>query len=200
MSHGNVVLLNGTSSSGKSTIAQAFQERAPSPYIHSGIDHFLERLLPDIFVASEGWGIRFDDDRRLAQLPVLGAKALQILHGMYEALAAFARAGNDVIVDDVIYDERVLASAVAAFEGIGVLFVGIRCPVEVAEARELERGDRALGGARVFADAVHRHGTYDLEVDSSAMTPDEVSAAISDALDAGRGGQAFERLRGAHTA
>jgi chloramphenicol 3-O phosphotransferase len=195
---GNVVLLNGTSSSGKSTIARAFQENVGAPYLHSGIDHFLERLPPRLFVEPDGWGIQFDN-RGLAQLPVLGAKALRILNGMYQALAAFAGSGNDVIIDDVIYDDRVLASAVVAFETVSVLFVGIRCPVDVAEARERDRADRAPGGARIFAEAVHRHGMYDIEIDSSVMTPDQASVAISEALDAGRGGETFEKLRRALT-
>jgi chloramphenicol 3-O phosphotransferase len=68
-------------------------------------------------------------------------------------------------------------------------------PPEVAEERERDRGDRALGGARVFADAVHRHGVYDLEVDSSILSPAESAAAIEAALASGAAGNAFARLR-----
>ena len=44
MAAGNVVVLNGTSSSGKSSVARALQARMPTPYLHTGVDHFLSRL------------------------------------------------------------------------------------------------------------------------------------------------------------
>ena len=193
MTGGQVVLLNGTSSSGKSTIARAFQARMPTPYLHTGIDHFLERLPPRLQGDPDGWELQFRDDT-LAELPVIGPKGLRLIAGIYRAIAAFAAAGNHAVVDDVIYDPRVLNAAVEALSDGMVLFVGVRCPLEVAEERERERGDRARGGARVFADAVHRHGVYDLEVDSSTLTPDESAAAIETALASGRAGDAFARL------
>jgi chloramphenicol 3-O phosphotransferase len=166
----------------------------PTPYLHTGIDHFLERLPSRLLGDPDGWSLRFRDDA-LAELPVIGPTGLRLLTGMYRAAAAYAAAGNHAVVDDVIYDPRVLEAAVEALGYTSVLFVGIRCPPEVAEERERDRGDRALGGARVFADAVHRHGVYDLEVDSSILSPAESAAAIEAALASGAAGNAFARLR-----
>jgi chloramphenicol 3-O phosphotransferase len=166
----------------------------PTPYLHTGIDHFLERLPPRLLGDPDGWALRFRDDT-LAELPVIGPKGLRLIAGMYRAISAYAIAGNDVVVDDVIYDPRVLETAVNALSNSAVLFVGVRCPLEVAEERERKRSDRAPGGARVFADAVHRHGVYDVEVDSSELSPDESSLVIETALASGSAGNAFARLR-----
>ena len=114
---------------------------------------------------------------------------------MYRAIAAFAGAGLDVIVDDVIYDERVLRLAVDILPAEQVFFVGIRCPLEVAERREIERGNRARGGARTFHQLVHRYGVYDCEVDSAADTPLECALEIERRLNKQNGPRAFVRLR-----
>ena len=173
-----MVVLNGTSSAGKSTLARAIQARADVPYLHAGIDPFLERL-PQRFVREpvEGWRVVVRDGR-LAELPTIGPRGLALLAANYRAIAAYAAAGGHVVVDDVIYDRRVLALAVEALHNLPVLYVAVRCPLEVAEARERSRGDRLPGGARVFQAAAHAFGPYDLEIDTSAQTPDECADTI----------------------
>ena len=51
-------------------------------------------------------------------------------------------------------------------------------PLDVLEAREIARGDRAIGLARWQFDKVHRGMTYDFEIDTSTLTPDACAAAI----------------------
>lgn len=187
---GHVILLNGTSSSGKSTIAQALQELMDEPYLHSGIDHFLERFPNRIIeygdginpARVEGWLAVFRGDTVVEVR--IGPLGYQILGGMYRAIAALAHAGINVIVDDVIYDGHVLQLAVEALHTSNVFFVGVRCPLDVAELREQERGNRARGGARAFYELVHRHAVYDLEVDSAALTPGACALRIKQGFEA----------------
>ena len=80
----------------------------------------------------------------------IGDEGRRLLRGMYASFAALARAGLNLIADDVIYDEEVLGSAVAALHELDAYFVAIHCPLAVAEQRERDRGDRLPGGARVF--------------------------------------------------
>ncbi len=75
------------------------------------------------------------------------------------------------------------------------LLVGIRCPLEVAERREVERGNRARGGARTFYLLVHRHAVYDCEVDSAANTALACALEIQQRLHSYSGTRAFARLR-----
>src|SRR5919202_4612278 len=134
---GNIVLLNGTSSAGKSRIAQALQEVMEAPYLHTGIDHFLERFPVRFHVKSDGadpataagflWVC--PDGQTLAELRI-GPLGLRLLVGMYRAVAGLAAAGNDVILDDVVYDPRVLNAAVDILHQFPVLFVGVSCSLE----------------------------------------------------------------------
>jgi len=54
MEQANIIFLNGTSSSGKTAIAKALQEIMDGYYLHTGIDHFLERAPKKIHVFSDG--------------------------------------------------------------------------------------------------------------------------------------------------
>lgn len=217
MEHGNIIFLNGTSSAGKSTIAKALQEIMEEPYIHTGIDHFLERVPSRFFVHSdgtnpptaEGWLLVFRDGTvqsfvaeagrpgftgaTLAEIRI-GPTGHRLLAGMYQGIAALAAAGLDLIVDDVIYDWRVLNAAVDALHTLPVLFVGLHCPREVVARRERERGDRGPGGALAFYDLVHQHGIYDLELDTSEASPAECAARIKAVLHGGLPCGAFARL------
>jgi chloramphenicol 3-O phosphotransferase len=76
-----------------------------------------------------------------------------------------------------------------------VLFVGLRLPRELAERRERERGDRGPGGAAAFYDLVHAHAVYDLELDTSVLSPEECALQIKNALGNPSRMQAFRRLR-----
>ena len=218
MSQGNVVLLNGTSSAGKSTIAKELQGIMETPYLHMGIDHFLASVPPTGSLVTEVDGQITTDffqviylgrtaesiaavQRGEAEYPDgvlsevrIGPGGLKLLAGMYRSVAAIAAAGIDVIVDDVIHDRRVLMAAVAALRDTPVLFVGLRLPREVAERRERERGDRGPGGASAFYDLVHAHGVYDLELDTAAASPMECAVQIKKALQDGHPRRAFRRL------
>lgn len=75
-----------------------------------------------------------------------------------------------------------------------ILFVGVRCPLAVLEQRERDRGDREIGLARYQFDRVHRHGIYDLELNTSVLSVAECVAKIQAAVDSKREASAFERL------
>jgi len=203
MEQGNIIYLNGTSSSGKSVIAKALQETLDGYYLHTGIDHYL-RAAPDKFhiqsdgknpSAAEGFLWVFPDgDGRVSEIRI-GPLGFRLLKGMYQSIAALAATGTDLIVDDVVFDARVLQEAVDALHTFNVLFVGIRCPIAVAQQREKERGDRLPGLAEAHYDLVHSHGVYDLEIDTSILTPMECVQQIQARLRNGPVPGAIRKLR-----
>ena len=203
MTQGNIIFLNGTSSSGKTSIAKALQEIMDGFYIHTGIDHFLDAAPDKIHVSSDGinpstaegflW-VRSNGDNHVSELRV-GPAALRLWVGMHVAAAALAATGNDVIIDDVIFDSRVLQEAVNRLYLFNVLFVGVRCPFEIAEGREQARGNRTQGLVQAHYDLVHAHGIYDLEVDTSTLTPMECAKQIKDRLENETPPDALRRLR-----
>lgn len=85
----------------------------------------------------------------------------------------------------IVVDEVFLGGAESqqrwqkALDGIGVLWVGVRCESAVAAAREIARGDRVPGMAAAQAELVHRGVTYDLEVDTTRSEPIECARIIA---------------------
>jgi chloramphenicol 3-O phosphotransferase len=207
MSRGNIIFLNGTACSGKSTIAKALQETLDGFYLHTGIDHYLENLPKKFNAFSDGLdpqtaeGVLWvmNSDQQVSEVRI-GPAGFRIIKGMYRAIAAIAEAGNNLIVDDALFERRSLREAVHTLYRFNALFVSVRCPLEVAEFRERERGNPARGLARAHFTLVHAHGLYDLEVDTSVSSPEECALQIKRRLQQGPEPSAFRQLRDAWVA
>ncbi len=203
MSQGTIIFLNGTSSAGKTVTAKALQECMDGYYLHTGIDHFLERIPDKFHTLSNGTGpveaeglawVSSEHSERLTDVQI-GPAGFCLWSGMYGAIAAFSEAGVDQIVDDVIFEPSILREAVRVLSPFKPLFVGLRCPLEIAEQREQERGDRLKGLVGALYERVHSHGVYDLEIDTSISTPEETANQIKDRIENGPEPDAFARLR-----
>src|SRR5690349_25012634 len=110
-SGGRIILLNGASSSGKTTIARSLQGLFEEPWLRVGVD-VLRTVVPP------GWTVEAD-----------GADS--VLRGMRRAVRAMADAGNDVVVDDVILERAWLTDWAAVLDGVPAWLVGVRCPAAV---------------------------------------------------------------------
>jgi chloramphenicol 3-O phosphotransferase len=178
---GRVIILNGASSSGKSSIAEELLRTLDGPWFHLGVDMF-HRIRS---------GRDWTDEEFL---PVFQRTLL----GFHRAVAGMAAAGNDVVVDHVLGERWRLADCLNVLKDTPVWFVGIQCSLPELERRERERGDRTVGRAALQFPFVHEHGIYDLETDSEHHTPAECAAEIQTRLDSGPG-TAFARLRRSDT-
>jgi chloramphenicol 3-O phosphotransferase len=157
-----VIVLNGGSSSGKSTIARGLQTVLPEPWLVAGIDMLVE-MMPPAMQTSDA-GIVFEADGGVS----IGTAFRALEAAWMTGVAAMARAGAPVIVDDVFLGGAESQQRWAdALHGLAVLWVGIRCDPAVAAARERARGDRPSGMAATQADRVHDGVRYDLELDTT---------------------------------
>lgn len=183
---GRVVILNGTSSSGKTTLVDLFlarRHKAGDCWLSTGIDECIARL-PDAWHRTPGFdGPWADDGFRLEAvddaLVVRGGEMWQRMLTAYRrTVAVWASVGFDVIVDDVMLDRAAVDGWRAELEGLTVVRVAVHCELDAAEAREQARGDRYGGIARGQYDVVHRDVQYDLELDTTSRTPDELVAEL----------------------
>jgi chloramphenicol 3-O phosphotransferase len=170
----DVIVLNGGSSSGKSTLATNLQERLDGVWLTLGIDDLIRALSHGPRDTGAGGTLEITSDGSV--LVGEGFRAAEL--AWYEGLAAIARAGLGVIVDDVFLGGGASHRLQAAFEGLAVLWVGVRCEVAVAEAREVRRADRTIGLARDQCERVHQGVRYDMVVETSHATADDCGAAI----------------------
>ncbi|MBI2200628.1 MAG: chloramphenicol phosphotransferase [Armatimonadetes bacterium] len=184
---GTIVILNGTSSSGKSSIVRALQNILEEPYLEAGIDKFIW-MLPKRYLNRPHW------DEVLGFADKAGPVGQRLVSGMHHAIDALSRAGNNVLAEHVLVEPSWLVDCVRLFGELPALFVGVYCPLEVLEQRERSRKDRTLGQARRQFDIIHAHGVYDLQVDTSISSADECALAIKRRL-LGPAFDAFARLK-----
>ena len=188
---GRVVVLNGTSSSGKTSLALKLQARlaeAGQCWMVIGSDVMFP-LLPQAFVTygtaaigehgADGLTFRFvDGELERAAGPV----GLQILDACRAWVGATARAGLNVLVDEVLFTKADWTDWRAALAGLDVHWVGIEIELEVVEQRERARGDRPTGLARSQHHLVHRYATYDTTVDTGALDLDAAADLVLAAI------------------
>ena len=174
-----MIVLNGGSSSGKSSLARALQELLPEPWLTFGADTFVDALPVAMTAADDG--IAFADDGAVS----VGAAFRELESAWIAGLVAMTSAGARVIVDEVFLGQAESQRRwLDALGDVPVLWVGVRCAPEVAAAREAARGDRTTGMAAMQADLVHQGVRYDLEVDTSVADSFTCARAIA-ALVAG---------------
>ena len=99
-----------------------------------------------------------------------------------------------MVGDHVLIEPSWPADLARALHGIPAYLVGVRCELEVVVERERMRGDRTLGEAAAQYDLVHRHGRYDLEVDTAAMSSEECANRIRAHLTSGEPPRALAAL------
>ena len=139
---GKIILINGASSSGKSTLARQLQQTLPSPFWHFSFDHLRDsNALPMARVRSG----EFD----------WSAMRPAVFDGFHRCLPVLAEAGNNLIVDHIIENEMWMSDLVKLLTGLDVFFVGVHCPLPELERRERERGNRRVGEARTDYQIVH---------------------------------------------
>lgn len=188
---GWIVVLNGAPGAGKSSIVRVVQETFDGPWMNLGVDVFARAVTPAR--AQPGIGLRPGGER-----PDLEPFVRTSYAALYDSIAAHSRNGLHVIADVDHHDSystplHVLPDVARRIDGLPTLFVGVRCPIDVImQRRELE-GDPPPPVVR-WQHAVHTPGIYDLDVDTSVLTPEECAARIRDRLDHGPPGDAFARI------
>jgi len=153
------------------------------PCAHYCIDDYLNMFQKDL------WGKR----------GVTQQEWSHIIAGFHAAATAIARAGNLVIIDDVLEESPPwIENLLTLFEGFEVIFVGVYCPLAELERREKARGNRKPGQARIQFEQVHAHALYDVEVDTSLLSPDACAARVVSYMQTEQETSAFAQLRKLH--
>lgn len=169
-----VIVLNGGSSSGKSSISRALQEILPGLWLTFGVDTFVDAL-PNRGDSPRA-GITFEQDGAIT----ISAEYRALERSWYAGLSSMATAGVHLILDEVMLSggagqERLRST----FGDVNVWWVGVRCAPDVAASREAQRADRVEGMARVQALSVHNGVIYDFEVDTTNRSTEDCARDVA---------------------
>jgi chloramphenicol 3-O phosphotransferase len=185
-----VIVLNGTSSSGKTTLAVALQDTLLDSWLVLGIDTLFAALplaLLDIdadatidarprdHVGRDG-GIAFAADGAIT----VGSEFRRLEEALLAGFAAMAESGARLILDEVFLDGGASQERLReALKGRRVVWVGVTCELEVAKQRERDRGDRVVGMVEHQSSIVHEGVRYDLVVDTTSSSSYDLARQIA---------------------
>ena len=189
-----MIVLDGTSSSGKTTLAKGLQERLIADgelWIVTGVDDYFAKLPREwsAWLTRRGRyadeGVIFDTSSGAFEMR-MGPVGDTMLRAYRDSVGAMARAGLNMIVDDVQLRPVEWEMWQHALDGLEVTWVKVRIDLEILEAREDARADRVIGMARWQYDQVHRFLDYDVVIDTGVLDPDAAADALVSALAARR--------------
>jgi chloramphenicol 3-O phosphotransferase len=170
MEKGKIIFMNGTTSSGKTTLARQLLQKLPEQYHLLSVDTFMQ-MEPEWYLEQ----------------------------AFNNTIAYLSNRGIHTIVDYVILDtpigKALFAECLELLENHPVLFVRVDCPLEELERRERARGDRSPGQAKWQYEHIHGHATYDVIVNTFEMTPEACADAILSMLDRPKEWKAFRTLK-----
>jgi chloramphenicol 3-O phosphotransferase len=162
---GKIIIINGPSSSGKTTLALALQKQLDVPFIRFSFDLFLDQnALPMEQIRNNtfSWDLMRPS----------------VFKGIHLCIPALATAGNNIIFDHIIETAVWRDHLITLISELDVFFVGLHCSLPELERREALRGNRHKGEAQRDLRTVHSITSYDLELDSENSLDDNIKILI----------------------
>lgn len=153
-----ILVFNGPSSSGKTTVAKEVQKKLGTNYLRFSIDDFYRYFHSD---NKNDWEFYFELNRVF-----------------FRMVSASLDMGYDAIIDTVFEREECYQECISNFDRFNVHFLGFFCPVEVLNRREIERENRPLGLAERQVDVVHSFVNYNLTVNTGEHSVEECTQKI----------------------
>lgn len=191
---GTIIILNGPSGSGKSSIQKEFQKlMMPNLWLKIGIDGFFDMVMPEITVENmQYWQeknpIRWitesidSHNNNIITLHV-GDQGDGVAYAMNSAIVAYAQQGCNIIVDYIAYDQKWFADLQKKCTGFKTYYVAVEIPLELLESREEARGTSPKGHARSHYFTVYGDEKYDLVVNSQKNTAQEIALQIKQLIE-----------------
>jgi len=165
MEKGKIIILNGVSSAGKTTLAKILQERLSQPYFHMDVDVFC-------LMAPAKFNI---DDYSLQH---------KFVSNMYDVMKLFSDRGFNLVVPCVfLQDYGFLEKCITSLHSYPVLFVHVTCPAEELRRREKDRGDRPIGSTEDMLPFLIPKDNYDITVDTYNFSTEECADMIIEKLN-----------------
>ena len=168
MRKGKIIFLNGVTSSGKTSIVEALQNRADC-YFYVVANDLFEQMIGDRFLREDYWG-------HLSRVIIL----------MYHTAKLYSDMGHNVLIDGILVERPEIAPHYRQLADIladnPLSIVEVACPLEICRKRNLARGDRREMQSDEQAAIMAQGIGYALRVETDKMSPEECAEAIVRAL------------------
>lgn len=164
MQKGKIIFLNGVTSSGKTSIVEALQNRDDC-YFYVVANDLFQEMVGERFLREDYWG-------HLSRVIIL----------MYHTAKLYSDMGHNVLIDGILVERPELAPHYGQLLEIladnPLRIVEVACPPEVCRARNIARGDRYETQSAEQSALMAQGIDYALRVETDRMSPEECAEAI----------------------
>ena len=164
MQKGKIIFLNGVTSSGKTSIVEALQNRDDC-YFYVVANDLFQEMVGERFLREDYWG-------HLSRVIIL----------MYHTAKLYSDMGHNVLIDGILVERPELAPHYGQLLEIladnPLRIVEVACPPEVCRARNIARGDRYETQSAEQSALMAQGIDYALHVETDRMSPEECAEAI----------------------
>jgi adenylylsulfate kinase/chloramphenicol 3-O phosphotransferase len=168
MTKGRIIFLNGVTSSGKTSIVDALQER-DEPFFYVVANDLFEQMVGDRFLREDYW-------KYLSEVILM----------MYHTAKLYSDMGKHVLIDGILVEREQLAPHYRRLREIlrdnPLDIVEVRCSLETCRRRNIARGDRYETQSEEQASIMAQNIEYSLRVDTENNTPQQCAAQIIESL------------------
>src|SRR6056297_777654 len=138
----DIILINGTSSAGKTTLSKALQNTLQKPYFTIGFDDFTMRTprrywenadtpkqsVKDDFIKQGVEMVETQNQGNPRSVDAVFGPVLQAaINAMAPTVATLVKTGNSVIFDHVLHNQQMYNDCVECFKPYRVVKIGVFC-------------------------------------------------------------------------
>lgn len=187
MKSGIIVFLNGTSSSGKTSISTELLKQNEISFYHLSIDEFFNGLFHDYI---DFINTKYSEDMQ-GPIHIIIEPLITLFYSTIKFMSVM---GTNIILDTVNDTDERFNTILDLLMDHPVLLVGVTCSKEELIRREKLRGDSEIGLAISQFDKVYCLNEYDLELNTETLSPDECANIILNFIRSNREYSAFKKL------
>ena len=161
---GRIIFLNGVTSSGKTSIVEALQER-DDVFFYVVANDLFQEMVGDKFLREDYW-------KYLSEVIIM----------MYHTAKLYSDMGKNVLIDGILVERDEIKPHYQQLMEIlkenPLDIVEVHCPLDICRERNIARGDRYETQSDEQHALMAQNIKYSLRVDTSVNSPEECAEII----------------------
>ncbi len=161
---GRIIFLNGVTSSGKTSIVEALQER-DDVFFYVVANDLFQEMVGDKFLREDYW-------KYLSEVIIM----------MYHTAKLYSDMGKNVLIDGILVERDEIKphyqQLMEILKGNPLDIVEVYCPLDICRERNIARGDRYETQSEEQHELMAQNIKYSLRVDTSVNSPEECAEMI----------------------
>ena len=161
---GRIIFLNGVTSSGKTSIVEALQER-DDVFFYVVANDLFQEMVGDKFLREDYW-------KYLSEVIIM----------MYHTAKLYSDMGKNVLIDGILVERDEIKPHYQQLMEIlkenPLDIVEVYCPLDICRERNIARGDRYETQSDEQYELMAQNIKYSLRVDTSVNSPEECAEMI----------------------